>query len=131
MLCRLLTSPRIALLSACVVLAAACAPDSMRNIQAKGFNAYLDSLKTACPNMIMGSSNISDWLRTGGDSGDSNYVYWLDQTSRLYYRRISTKEYRDSVSAALGGKSDSPALDCIVHNLPPDRPTNPAGGKLL
>lgn len=127
--CRLRSSLRLALAGSALVLAA-CAPDAVRNIHAKGFNAYLDSLKTACPNMIMGSSNISDWLRTGGDSGDSNYVYWLDQTSRLYYQRISVKQYRDSISAALGGRSDAPALDCMVRNLPADRPTHLPGGRL-
>ncbi|WP_434475908.1 hypothetical protein [Cupriavidus taiwanensis] len=113
------------------VVLAACAPDSVRNIEARGFNAYLDSLQAACPNMVVGSSNISEWLRTSGSRDDDNYVYWLDQTSRLYYRRISAAQYRDSVSAALGGKSDSRALDCIVRNLPAERPTHPPGGKLL
>ena len=117
--------------AASVAMLAGCAPDSVRNFEAKGFNAYLDSLQTACPNMVVGSSNISDWLRTSGSRDDNNYVYWLDQTSRLYYRRISPAQYRDSVSAALGGKSDSRALDCIVQHLPADRPTHPPGGKLL
>ncbi|WP_432260483.1 hypothetical protein [Cupriavidus sp. TMH.W2] len=120
-----------AVAAASVAMLAGCAPDSVRNIEARGFNAYLDSLKTACPNMVVGSSNISDWLRTNGGNGDDNYVYWLDQTSRLYYRRISAAQYRDSVSAALGGKSDARALDCIVRHLPADRPTHPPGGKLL
>ncbi|SOY63387.1 conserved exported hypothetical protein [Cupriavidus taiwanensis] len=122
---------RIAAAAMSFVVLAACAPDSVRNIEARGFNAYLDSLQAACPNMVVGSSNISEWLRTSGSRDDDNYVYWLDQTSRLYYRRISAAQYRESVSAALGGKSDSRALDCIVRNLPAERPTHPPGGKLL
>lgn len=111
---------------------AACAPDSVRNIEAKGFNAYLDSLKTACPNMVIGTSNISEWLRNSGSTGDDDYVYWLDQTSRLYYRRISPAQYRTSVGGTLGaGKADTRALDCIIQHLPADRPSNPPGGKLL
>ncbi|CAG9181443.1 hypothetical protein LMG23992_04507 [Cupriavidus laharis] len=111
---------------------AACAPDSVRNIEAKGFNAYLDSLKTACPNMIVGTNNISEWLRSSASTGDDDYVYWLDQTSRLYYRRISPAQYRTSVGAALGGgKADTRALDCIIQHLPADRPSSPVGGKLL
>lgn len=111
---------------------AACAPDSVRNIEAKGFNAYLDSLKTACPNMVIGNNNISQWLRDNGNSGDDDYVYWLDQTSRLYYKRISPAQYRTSVSGALGaGKTDTGAIDCIIRHLPADRPSSPPGGKLL
>ncbi|MDQ0138663.1 MULTISPECIES: hypothetical protein [Cupriavidus] len=119
-----------AVAAASLAMLAACAPDAVRNVQAKDFNAYLDKLTTACPNMVMGSSNISEWLRTSGDSDDSNYVYWLDQTSRLYYQRISVKQYRDSISAALGGRSDAPALDCIVRNLPAERPTRVPGSRL-
>ncbi len=111
---------------------AACAPDSVRNIEAKGFNAYLDSLKTACPNMVIGTNNISEWLRNSGSTGDDDYVYWLDQTSRLYYKRISPAQYRTSVSAALGsGKADTRAVDCIIQHLPAERPSSPPGGKLL
>ncbi|MBB3015436.1 hypothetical protein FHX62_004121 [Cupriavidus alkaliphilus] len=122
---------RLAAAAVSAAMLAACAPDSVRNLEARGFNAYLDSLQAACPNMVVGSSNISEWLRTSGSRDDDNYVYWLDQTSRLYYRRISPAQYRASVSAALGGKSDARALDCIVRNLPADRPTHPPGGKLL
>lgn len=121
-----------AVAAASIATLAACAPDSVRNYQATGFNAYLDSLKTACPNMVIGSNNISDWLRTNGNTGDDDYVYWLNQTSRLYYKRISAEEYRSSVSGALGArKSDTRALDCIIHHLPPNRPSSPPGGKLL
>ncbi|BDB27114.1 hypothetical protein CTP10_R45190 [Cupriavidus sp. P-10] len=120
----------IAAAAASVAMLAACAPDAVRNRQATDFNAYLDSLRTACPNMIVGTNNISEWLRTSGSRSDDDYVYWLDQTSRLYYQRISAQQYRDSISAALGGRSDAPALDCIVRNLPTDRPTHVPGGRL-
>lgn len=122
----------LAAAAAAVLATAACAPDSVRNIEARSFNAYLDSLQKSCPNMVIGSSNISDWLRTNGGNGDDNYVYWLDQTSRLYYKRISVAQYRDSISGALGGgKTDTHALDCIVSHLPANRPSSPPGGKLL
>ncbi|WP_420992531.1 hypothetical protein ACKI2N_031105 [Cupriavidus sp. 30B13] len=111
------------------LLCAACAPDSIDNIQARGFDAYLDGLRRECPDMMIGDNNISDWLRTDG-SPDSDYVYWLDQTSRLYYRRITPAQYRDSVTGAFGeGKSGTHAVDCIVRNLPARRPASPAADK--
>nr|WP_116332219.1 hypothetical protein [Cupriavidus taiwanensis] len=116
--------------AASIALLAACAPDAVRSRQATDFNAYLDSLPAACPNLMVGTNNISEWLRTSGSRSDDDYVYWLDQTSRLYYQRISAQQYRDSVSAALGGRSDSPALDCIVRHLPANRPTGLPGGRL-
>ena len=120
----------IAAAAASVAMLAACAPDAVRSRQATDFNAFLDALPAACPNMMVGTNNISEWLRTSGSRSDDDYVYWLDQTSRLYYQRISAQQYRDSVSAALGGRSDSPALDCIVRHLPAKRPTGIPGGRL-
>lgn len=123
---------RIALAScaAALALTAGCAPDSVRNIEAQGFDAYLDSLNRRCPNLMIGNNNVSEWLRTDGSQGDSDYVYWLDQTSRLYYHRITPAQYRDSVIGGLGqGKSDTRAVDCIINSLPAQRPTSPASDK--
>lgn len=123
---------RLTLLSiaaAVVMTAAACAPDAVRNVEAKGFNAYLDTVQTACANTRLGSHPLGEWLRSGGD--DSDYVFWLDQTSRLYYQRISVPQYRSSIAGAMGGdKANAAALDCIVRHLPADRPTKVPGGLL-
>jgi hypothetical protein len=110
---------------------AGCAPDAVRTVDATGFNAYLDHLRTACPNLRIGANDISAWLRTSASTNDDDYVYWLDQTSRLYYRRITAAQYRSSVLGGLGGNwSDGPAVDCIVRQLPPNRPTGLPGGLL-
>lgn len=93
------------------------APDAMRNYQAMGFNGYLNSLKTACPNLQIGANDIGLWLQYGGVT--DNYNYWLDMTSRLYYCRVAPAEYRSAVTAQLGdGSSNAGAFDCIIRNLP-------------
>lgn len=121
-----------AALAATSLYLAACAPDAVRNYQARDFNAYLDSLRKSCPNMVIGTNNISEWLRSSGAAGHDNYVYWLDQTSRLYYKRITVAEYRDSIIGAMGdGKDADRVLDCIVGRLPANRPTSPPGRKLF
>ncbi|MGO4304492.1 MULTISPECIES: hypothetical protein [unclassified Cupriavidus] len=112
---------------------AACAPDAVRNVEAKGFNAYLDTVQKTCANTRLGTHQVGDWLRSGSNDSDSDYVFWLDQTSRLYYKRISVQQYRDSIAGAMGGdKSNAAALDCIVHQLPPEsaRPSRMPGGLL-
>ncbi|KAI3589100.1 hypothetical protein D9X30_5912 [Cupriavidus sp. U2] len=121
------------LLSIAVLTAAAgltaCAPDSFRNYEARGLNNYLDKIQAVCANTRLNSRPLGEWLRSGSDDSDSNYVYWLDQTSRLYYNRITVPQYRDSIAGAFGGNQpNADALDCIVRNLPPDRPTSPPGG---
>ena len=114
---------RMALTAGCcaaLALVAGCAPDAMRNYQATGFNGYLNSLKTACPNLQIGANDIGLWLQYGGVT--DNYNYWLDMTSRLYYRRIGAEEYRSAVAAQLGaGSSNAGAFDCIIRNLPEQR----------
>jgi len=110
---------------------AACAPDSVRNYEAHGLNKYLDKIQSVCAGTRLGDHELGEWLRSGTNDSDSDYVYWLDQTSRLYYNRVSVPEYRDSIAGALGGaKPNAEALDCIVKNLPPDRPTKVPGSIL-
>jgi len=107
---------------------AACAPDSVRNFEAKGFNQYVDRIQNTCADTRLGTHAVGEWLRTGSDDSDSEYVYWLDQTSRLYYQRIDVPAYRASIAGAMGGdKINAEALDCIVRLLPPNRPYRPSG----
>jgi hypothetical protein len=103
---------------------AACAPDAVRNNNATGFNGYLNSLKTACPNLRIGSSDVGQWIQYG--SGDNDYNYWLDMTSRLYYGRVSPAEYRSAVGAQLGASSsNAAAFDCMIGALPVQRDSAP------
>lgn len=127
-----LMRPTLLSMAAVVVMTtAACAPDAVRNVEAKGFNTYLDTVQNACANTRLGSHPLGEWLRSGGDDSDSDYVFWLDQTSRLYYQRISVPQYRSSIAGAMGGdKANAAALDCIARHLPPDRPTKLPGGLL-
>jgi len=127
-LARLTTAAAVAGLAA---FCAACAPDSVRNLEATGFNAYLDSVRVGCPNLRIGNHDVGDWLRSSAATGDDDYVYWLDLTSRLYYQRVTPAQYRADISGALGGgKDDKAALDCIVGHLPAVRPTGLPGGRL-
>lgn len=125
--------PRLRLLTFVVAVfgLAACAPDSVRNYEAHGLNKYLDKIQAVCAGTRLGEHELGEWLRSGTNDSDSDYVYWLDQTSRLYYNRISVPQYRDSIAAAFGGnKPNADALDCIVKILPPDRPVNVPGSIL-
>jgi hypothetical protein len=116
---------RAGVVLALAAAATGCAPDSVRNMQATGFNGYLDTLKSACKPLMLGSANVSDWLWQMAPS-DPNYSYWLDMTSRLYYGRISPESYRVGITGFLGvGSSDDSSYACIFRNLPADRPSAP------
>jgi len=118
--------PCVALLLV-VALAAGCAPDAMNNRQATGFNAYLNALPTNCRSLVIGSSDVGDWLLMRGSS-DPNYSYFIDMTSRLYYGTVSPGAYREGLTGFLGpGTSNAQAFACIFANLPEQRPTGGAG----
>jgi hypothetical protein len=110
-----------------VVGIAACAPDSIRSMQATGFNGYLRQLPTACQPLIIGSENVGDDIQMN-NNGAPNYAYFLDVTSKLYYHQLSPTGYRQAVVGFFGAGNESErSIDCIIRTLPPDRPTAPAG----
>jgi hypothetical protein len=126
------SAPSIAMKIAIAAMLAlgGCAPDAIRNYAATGFNGYLDSLKTACPNLQIGPNEIGLWLQYS--SVNDNFNYWLDMTSKLYYRRISAGEYRSAVAAQLGdGSANAGSFDCIIRNLPEQRDTAPPPSKTI
>jgi hypothetical protein len=97
-------------------LLSGCAPDAMNNRQATGFNGFLKTIQVDCAPLLLGGQQMSWALQTG--AGDNNYIYFLDQTSKLYYRTIGTGGYRESLTAFFGPGYDR-AIDCILAKLPP------------
>jgi hypothetical protein len=97
-------------------LLCACAPDALNNRAATGFDGFLNRIQRACAPIQLGDSQLAHPLM--GGVTPEKYDYWLDQTSGLYYRRISTAQYRQSINAFFDGGNDA-TIDCIVGNLPP------------
>jgi hypothetical protein len=101
-----------------VGMLAGCAPDTMNNIQATGYNAFLNRIATSCKPMMIGSRDMSEKILGNQSSDDSNYNYFLDLTSQLYYGKVSPDAYRSGVSGFLGGGADTNrSLDCILATL--------------
>lgn len=88
----------------------------MNNRAATGFDGYINQISRVCAPIQLGQYQLANPLM-GGATGNT-YDYWLDQTSRLYYRRIGTAQYRESLNAFFGAGNDA-TIDCIVSNLPP------------
>ena len=106
---------------------AGCAPDAMNSRQATGFNGFLDRIASVCKPLVIGSRDIGDALVRGG-LYDADYNYFFDLTSRLYYGRTSAAAYRSGITGFFGPGGDTTrSLDCIVANLPADRPQAPGG----
>lgn len=94
----------------------ACAPEAMNNRAATGFDGYVNKVSKVCAPIQLGRYQLADPLM--GGAGGNSYDYWLDQTSRLYYRRIGAAQYRESLNAFFGTGNDG-TIDCLVSNLPP------------
>ena len=109
------------------IVAVGCAPDSVTNRQATGFNGYLDTLANTCRPLLIGPYDVGGWLTMRG-SDDPNYNYFFNMTSRLYYGSVSQAEYQEGVASFLGpGSTNAQAFACIFANLPSQRPPAGAG----
>ena len=105
---------RPAALAVLVLISAGCAPDAYNNRAATGFNGFVDQVSRACAPLQLGRYQLANPLM--GGAGGNSYDYWLDQTSKLYYRTISPAQYRESLNAFFGAGNDG-TIDCIVGNL--------------
>ncbi len=114
-------------IAAAALALAGCAPEAWTNVKATGFNAFLNKIATVCNPLMIGGRNVGYQLEHGLADNDSNYTYFLDTTSQLYYGRTSAEAYRSGISGFLGGGADTDrALDCILSTLATER-TLPAG----
>jgi hypothetical protein len=114
-----------------VTLLASCAPDAWQNVKATGFNAYLDTVGAQCQPLWLGGNQLSQISPDyAGGMGQSNFEIFLDNTSKLYYKRMSAASYRESIQSvfnAFGDPRTNRSIDCIIAKLPADRPSKPSG----
>jgi hypothetical protein len=96
-----------------------CAPDAVTSRQATGYNAFLDQIARECKPLQVGRYQMSEMIQRNAMVDD--YVYFIDQTSRLYYGTISEAAYRSSINGFFEGGSTGVAIDCILSKLPPNR----------
>ena len=121
---------RRALIVAAMAALAACAPDAVTNREATGFNAYINQIASACRPLMVGSYDMTYQLQNKG-LGDNQVNYFFDVTSQLYYQRSTPADYRSAINGFFGGGSTTDrSIDCIIANLPADRPKAgpPIGG---
>jgi hypothetical protein len=118
---------RLTLGVALVTTTVSCAPDSVRSMQATGFNAYLKQIGEVCRPLLIGNQDIGQMIQLN-DMGNNDYNYFLDVTSKLYYNRLTPASYRQAVVGFFGaGTPNDQSFNCIFRNLPPDRPNAPVG----
>ena len=108
------------------ILLAGCAPDAWNNSQATGLNAFIDQAAVACAPLEAGPMVITrNYYPPGYIQGQ--YDLWLDQTSRLYYGRISPETYLLNIGNFSSNPGTLKSAQCVVSQLPPNRPSSPTG----
>ena len=85
---------------------AACAPDSWR--YAPTFNDFLSQIARECHPNSIGKMQISNL------TSDS---FFVNQTSRLYHKSISPRQYVTALNGFFPG-NNAAALDCILERVP-------------
>ncbi len=104
-------------LASALIALAGCAPDAWNSRQATGYNGFVNRIAQECYPMQLGSYQMSQQIQR--NEMDDNYIYFLDQTSRVYYGQITQAAYRDSINGFFQGSATTDiALDCILSKLP-------------
>lgn len=116
--------------TATAAMLAACAPDAWQNYKATGFNAFLDTVGNQCQPLWIGQQQLQQIDSQYAIGWQSNFDVFLDNTSRLYYKRMSPADYRLAVQSIALTTTDSRtnrSIDCIIAKLP-EKPTGNGGG---
>lgn len=98
-------SRRRVLLAVATALAG-CAPDSWR--YAPTFNDFLREIARECHPSSIGKLQISNL---------TSDPFFINQTSRLYHRTISARQYVTAMNSFFPG-NNAAALDCILERVP-------------
>jgi hypothetical protein len=92
----------------------ACAPDSWR--AAPTFNDFLRQISRECHPDSIGKMQISNL---------TSDPFFVNQTSRLYHKTISPRQYVTAMNAFFPG-NNAAALDCILERVPRGSAPTPA-----
>lgn len=84
-----------AALAACSL--AACAPDAWTNKEATGLNAFINEIAVVCAPLEVGPMVVTRNFDPP-DYAQGHYDAWFDETSRLYYKRITAEAYVENIS---------------------------------
>lgn len=91
---------------------AGCAPDAWN--ASSGYDGFLNQVEKACYYKPIGVVNVGDMIN---NPGNMNSTYFLDETSRLYFGKISRDNWTSAVTAFIQGRSSDPGVQCVLEQL--------------
>ncbi len=96
-----------------LVALAGCAPDAWK--ASTPFDSWLTTVRSACNSRMIGMYEVGNLLNM--NISDEATIF-LDQTSRLYFGRISPDQWTLTVASALNGRASDPGIGCVLGQLP-------------
>jgi hypothetical protein len=99
----------------------ACAPDAWK--PSAGFDGFLNQVQNACYYQRIGVVNVGDMLT---NPGNMQSTYFIDQTSRLYYGKVTRSQWTSGVTAFIQGRDSDPGVQCVLEQLDKARATQVA-----
>jgi hypothetical protein len=87
------------------------APDSLD--ESAGDEAFVDRIVQVCGKLDIGRQPLNYLVQV--ESGDAN-IYFIDETSKLYFGRIDRQSYASNINVFLPG-DNQPVLNCIFSQL--------------
>lgn len=87
------------------------APDSL--VEDPGDDAFVDQIVKACGKLELGQQPLNYLVQV--ETGDAN-IFFIDQTSKLYFGRIDRQGYASQINTFLTGDNQN-ALKCIFAQL--------------
>ncbi len=117
---------KTAMATCTALMLAACAPDQFSNVKATGLNGFIDHVATVCAPLYVGPMVITPNYDPP-NYATAQYGVWLDQVSKLYYKRIEPAVFTENINNLFPGERTAKANQCLVANLPPpsERPFAP------
>lgn len=107
---------RVLMLALLPLALAACAPDAWR--PDRPFDAVLDQVDAKCGQMRLGSLRVSELI--ANETG--NEGYFIDLSSRFFHGKIDRASYVSALEGSYMARSGSPAIACILEQMPGDAP---------
>jgi len=99
-------------LAACCL--AGCAPEAWTNRKATGFNAFVDEVADACAPLEVGPVVVTRNFQAP-NYAQGQYDAWLNQTSLLYYRRITPEKYVENIRNLSTTAGTVRAAQCVAQ----------------
>jgi hypothetical protein len=87
------------------------APDAV--MENPGADQFLNVIGSACADQRIGDQSLGFLL-----SINSNDTYFVDETTKLYFRDVSRQQYASDINAQYPSDTNQGAIDCIFSKLP-------------